>query len=162
MLFMRRFFLLALTFIIFLKQGHTKFPAGFVKIKHPGTFAPPKLISSMYPYYYKYCASTQRTPRKGEGGGAGEQKAGGSLGGGEGGGGEGGGEGGGGEGGGVARAPDSRTSARNGVNMMQFRGGRRGPRKSSPREVCPGRRFFLFWQGRGARGAVLVGRVLQH
>ncbi|MEE2743282.1 MAG: hypothetical protein VYD54_05200, partial [Bdellovibrionota bacterium] len=45
-----------------------KFPAGFLKTVHPGTFAPPHIMSNMYPYYYKYCASTQRTPFKGEGG----------------------------------------------------------------------------------------------
>ena len=63
--------LIMISFFIGMKQVAAEFPAGFSKTTHPGTFAPPKLISTMYPYYYKYCASTQRVPKKGEGGGIG-------------------------------------------------------------------------------------------
>ena len=64
-------FSMTLFILISIKPIQAKFPVGFVNSIHPGTFAPPKLISTMYPYYYKYCASTQRTPIKGEGGGVG-------------------------------------------------------------------------------------------
>ena len=66
-----RLVIIILTSFIFFKQALAQFPAGFANTTSPGTFAPPKLISTMYPYYYKYCASTQRIPKKGEGGGIG-------------------------------------------------------------------------------------------
>ena len=66
-----RFLFIYLIFSISSKDLWAKFPSGFVKTKFQGSFAPPKLISTMYPYYYKYCASTQRIPKKGEGGGIG-------------------------------------------------------------------------------------------
>ena len=46
-----------------------EFPKSMKKVILPGTYVPPAVFSSLYPYYYKFCASTQRNPREGEGGG---------------------------------------------------------------------------------------------
>jgi hypothetical protein len=48
-----------------------EFPKSMKKVSLPGTYVPPDIFSSLYPYYYKFCASTQRTPREGQGGGVG-------------------------------------------------------------------------------------------
>ncbi len=62
---------LIILFLLLIEVTWAKFPAGFKDTVSPGTFAPPHVMSNMYPYYYKYCASTQRTPFEGEGGGIG-------------------------------------------------------------------------------------------
>ena len=62
---------LIILLLLLMEVTWAKFPAGFKETVSPGTFAPPHVMSNMYPYYYKYCASTQRTPFEGEGGGIG-------------------------------------------------------------------------------------------